>query len=134
MAFTLPLFLVDATGAPAAAAQTGVIFQPWQAWWFLGETGHVIRGSSGLVKEGYRAAPDWLSRITHPLIVFAAIPLSLLAWRRRSDPLLLLALLFVLRCVLDPWNTAYYMLPAILAWSRGRRRASSSARQYWRCR
>ena len=44
-----------------------------------------------------------------------ALPLSLLAWRRRSDPLLLLALLFVLRCVLDPWNTAYYALPAIIA-------------------
>ena len=43
-----------------------------------------------------------------------ALPLSLLAWRRRSDPLLLLALLFLLRCVLDPWNTAYYALPAII--------------------
>ena len=43
------------------------------------------------------------------------MPLSLLAWRRRSDPLLLLALLFMLRCVLDPWNTAYYALPAIIA-------------------
>ena len=43
------------------------------------------------------------------------MPLSLLAWRRRSDPLLLLALLFVLRCALDPWNTDYYALPAILA-------------------
>jgi hypothetical protein len=114
-AFMLPLLLTDTTGAPTAAAHTGVIFQPWQAWWFLGETGHVIRGSSGLAKEGYRAAPGWVSPISHPLIVLLAIPLSLLAWRRRSDPLLLLALLFVVRCVLDPWNTAYYMLPAILA-------------------
>ena len=35
-------------------------------------------------------------------IALVAVPLSLLAWRRRSDPLLLLALLFSLRCVLDP--------------------------------
>jgi hypothetical protein len=114
-AFMLPLLLTDTTGAPAAAAHTGVIFQPWQAWWFLGDTGHVIRGTSGLAKVGYRAAPEWLMPLTHPLIVFMAIPISLLAWRRRADPLLLLSLLFVVRCVIDPWNTAYYMLPAILA-------------------
>ena len=29
--------------------------------------------------------------------------------------MLLLALLFVLRCVLDPWNNDYYALPAIIA-------------------
>ena len=94
---------------------TNEIFQPWQVWWFLGSTGEVIRGADGMVKEGYRAAPGWLSPISHPLIVVVALPLSLLAWRRRSDPLLLLALLFVLRCVLDPWNTDYYALPGILA-------------------
>jgi hypothetical protein len=114
-AFVLPLLVAGATAPSAAAAHTGVIFQPWQVWWFLGGTGEVIRGSSGLVKEGYRAAPDWLSPISHPLIALMAVPLSLLAWRRRSDPLLLLVVLFLLRCVLDPWNTAYYVLPAILA-------------------
>jgi hypothetical protein len=114
-AFVLPVLLAGASAPQTAAAHTGVIFQPWQVWWFLGETGHVIRGSSGLAKEGYRAAPDWLSPISHPLIVFMAVPLSLLAWRRRSDPMLLLVVLFLLRCVLDPWNTSYYVLPAILA-------------------
>jgi hypothetical protein len=102
---------------------TNEIFQPWQVWWFLGSTGEVIRGADGVVKEGYRAAPGWLSPISHPLIVAVALPLSLLAWRRRSDPLLLLALLFLLRCVLDPWNTAYYALPAIIvlvAWEAWR--------------
>ena len=114
-AFVLPLLLTGAaSGQPGAAAQTGSIFQPWQVWWFLGSTGEVIRGADGVVKEGYRAAPGWVSPLSHPLIVGLALPLSLLAWRRRSDPLLLLALLFVLRCVLDPWNTAYYALPAII--------------------
>jgi hypothetical protein len=65
-------------------------------WWFLGSTGEVIRGADGLVKEGYRSTPDWVSPISHPLMVAVALPLSLLASRRRSDPLLLLALLFML--------------------------------------
>ena len=114
-AFVLPLFFTAASGPPAAAGETGAIFQPWQAWWFFGEPGHVIRGTSGLVKEGYRAAPGWVSPISHPLIVLVAVPLTTLAWHRRSDPLLLLVVLFMLRCVLDPWNTDYYALPAIMA-------------------
>ena len=115
-AFVAPLLLAGSpSGHPGAAAGTGVIFQPWQVWWFLGSTGEVIRGGDGLVKEGYRMGPGWVSPISHPLIVALVVPLSLVAWRRRSDPLLLLALLFVLRCVLDPWNTDYYALPAIIA-------------------
>ncbi len=115
-AFVVPVLLASPVAAPTGAAvQTGEIFQPWQVWWFLGSTGEVVRGADGVVKEGYRAAPGWLSPISHPLIVAVALPLSLLAWRRRSDPLALLALLFVLRCVLDPWNTAYYALPAVIA-------------------
>jgi hypothetical protein len=103
------------SATPGAAAQTNEIFQPWQVWWFLGGTGEVIRGGDGLVKEGYRAAPGWLSPVSHPLIAVVAVPLTLLAWRRRSDPLLLLGFLFLLRCMLDPWNTDYYALPAIIA-------------------
>jgi hypothetical protein len=115
-AIMLPLFLTGAPGAqPGAAASTGVIFQPWQVWWALGSPDHVIVGSDNVVKEGYRLGPAWVSAISHPLIVAVALPLSLLAWRRRSDPLLLLSLLFLLRCLLDPWNTSYYVLPAILA-------------------
>ena len=116
LAFVAPLLLAAPPSAsPGGAVHTGGIFQPWQVWWFLGSTGESIRGVDGVIKEGYRAAPLWLSPISHPLIVLVAVPLWLLAWRRRSDPLLLLALLFMLRCVLDPWNTAYYALPAIIA-------------------
>jgi hypothetical protein len=115
-AFTVPFVLAGSAGEHAgAAAQTGTIFQPWQVWWFLGSPDAVIRGGDGLVKEGYRQAPAWLSAFSHPLIVGVAVPLSVLAARRRADPLLLLALLFLLRCLLDPWNTAYYALPAIIA-------------------
>ncbi len=52
--------------------------------------------------------------------------MSVLAWtvlaseperspRCATDALGLLALLFLLRCVLDTWDTSYYMLPCVLA-------------------
>ena len=55
-----------------------------------------------------------------PLIVLlgALLPLGY-AWRRRrarpEDALLLLALLFALRCALDPLTTAYYTAPLLFA-------------------
>lgn len=117
-ALLLPLLLAGAPSVQPGSASgtvTGTIFQPWQVWWALGSPNEVIVGSDNVVKEGYRLAPAWLSPISHPLIVALALPLTLLAWRRRADPLLLLSLLFLLRCLLDPWNTGYYALPAILA-------------------
>ena len=109
------------------ASVTGEIFQPWQLFWMLGEPGHVVLGTDGVPKPGYRVPPAWLSPISHPLIAFLVIPLSLLWARVRGAApraggeqlLALLALLLLLRCVLDPWNTIYYELPfllALLAW------------------
>ncbi len=126
LAVLAPIALAGSpTTLVTSASTTGnVIFQPWQAWWFLGESGHVVIGGGGVPKpDGYRVPPEWLSPITHPLIVFLVVPLSL-AWARvhRAVPrlggeqiLLLLALLFLLRCVLDPWNIVYYELPFLLA-------------------
>jgi hypothetical protein len=103
------------------ASATGTIFQPWQAWWFTGSLGHLIRGGDGLVKVGYRYPPGWLNAIPHPLIVALPVPMTLLWLRRRGaaanrqDLLLLLALVLLARCVLDPWNNIYYSLPFLLA-------------------
>lgn len=110
------------------ATTTGQIFAPWQAFWFLGESGHLVIGGHGIPKPaGYRVPPQWLSPLTHPLIASLVVPLSL-GWARRhrgqarfggEQLLLLLALLLLLRCVLDPWNVVYYELPfvlALLAW------------------
>jgi hypothetical protein len=112
----------------AATSTTGQIFVPWQLFWMVGEAGHVVIGGDGLPKPaGYRVPPGWLSPLTHPLIALLVVPLSLL-WARvrgaapRIDGehvLALLALLLLLRCVLDPWNVVYYELPfllALLAW------------------
>jgi hypothetical protein len=102
----------------------GTIFQPWQVFWWLGEPGQVVLGGDGMPKpDGWRTPPAWLSPLTHPLIAFLVIPASL-AWTRLRgraphDALLLLALLFLARCALDPWNTAYYAIPllfSLVAW------------------
>ena len=130
-----------ASGLRAAATPDSTIFQPWQLWWFFGHHGHVVHGLFGAVKPGYRTAPAWPATISHPLIVAAALPLTLGAWLRLRAPargsgaqretstaaaqaqrstregsaLLLLALLLLLRCMLDTWDIVYYPLPFVLA-------------------
>jgi hypothetical protein len=101
------------------AAATGTIFKPWQVWWFLGARGVTIHEVGGVL-QGFRSPPSWLSSVAHPLIIAVAAPASLL-WRRvrgaaaGEDALLLLALLFGVRQLLDPWDTFYYALPFLLA-------------------
>jgi glycosyl transferase family 87 len=121
-----PFLLAESSqGTMAAAGGTFDMFQPWQIWWPLGEHGHAIYGFFGMAKEGYRQAPSWIGPVTHPLIAALVVPATLL-WRRRHGPkpasadvLLLLALLFLARCVLDAANNSYYHLPfliALVAW------------------
>ena len=65
---------------------------------------------------GLPRGPGWLSPISHPLIVVVAVPLSLLAVAPPLGPAA--AARAPVRCCaasLDPWNTDYYALPAILA-------------------
>jgi Glycosyltransferase family 87 len=116
-------FLASARGT---AAPTSAIFQPWQVWWFLGHHGLAVHGLFGALKPGFRTAPGWVGRVSHPLIVVLSLPLAgLFWWRRRdeappaTDALGLLALLLLLRCMLDTWDVSYYPLPflfALLAW------------------
>jgi hypothetical protein len=126
--FYAPMMLAQLTNhvtlASATATSTGVVFQPWQIWWFLGASGHVVRDTGNVVLVGYRVPPGWLSNVAHPLIVILGLPLTLLAgYRGRraggADALLLLAGLLLMRCVLDPWDTVYYplgFLIALVAW------------------
>ncbi len=131
-----PLTIVSRGGIETSAL--GVppqeIFQPWQLWWLLGSSNHVHAAQGGAARSvpadaplstrpEWRLSPAWLSGVAHPLIVLLALPLTLLAWLRRrrveNVSLRLLALLLLLRCVLDPWDISYYMLPfalALLAW------------------
>ena len=60
-----------------------------------------------------------ISRLSHPLIILLAVPLTLLLWRRGRpgvrQALQLLALLFLARCVLDPMSLDYYHVPSLVS-------------------
>jgi hypothetical protein len=127
-----PLVLAAPDGAGAAqhvAASSANWFYPRQLWWPLGAP-----LPAGVDQPaGSAATPAWLAPLAKPLIVAVALPLALGWWLRagraardRTDALLLLALVLLVRCMLDPWNVIYYELPviaALLAWEveRGHR-------------
>jgi hypothetical protein len=120
-----------AAGASSVAAPTSVIFQPMQVFWFLGHHSASAARVLGAEKHDFRLAPIWIGQLSHPLVIAVGIPLTWLAWparrgaralRAQADPqsrlaraLLLLALLLLLRCMLDTWDNVYYPLPFILA-------------------
>jgi hypothetical protein len=63
--------------------------------------------------------PSALHPVPKLLIVLAPFPLALLLWRRRrvglEDAMGLLALVLLLRCVLDPVSNGYYYAPFLFA-------------------
>lgn len=116
----LPFLIARPGGVQATAratSETPFIFHPQQLFWFLHE--HVRSPVSDAI--GYRG-PGFLRRWAHPLIIVVGAAVSAafaLRLRRRAveptDALALFALLILLRSLLDPWNTIYYAVPAILA-------------------
>lgn len=122
-AAVLAPFLLTASGAVAetvaVATSKSVITKPWQIWWFFGET--TGRDPvTGLASPGHRMPADWAASIGRLVVLAVPLAMSLvaaLAWGRRPrhDALALLALAFLVRCLIDPWNHIYYELPFILA-------------------
>lgn len=127
-----PLALVSSggflAGARSVASTSGPVFQPQQLWWFFGSHGHAVHGLFDSPKPGYRVGPAWASPLSHPLIIAVGAALAAALWlrsrrseRRGAGPLALrdalcaLALVMLLRCVLDTWDSSYYMLPFLLA-------------------
>jgi hypothetical protein len=131
----------------AVASAPSAIFQPWQVWWFFGHHGPLVHGLFGTPKPGYRTPPAWAGLVSHPLILVVGLLLPAALWLQRRlarpaavhrlapatgtgagagagafsrrDALLALALLLLLRCVLDTWDAVYYPIPfvlAVLAW------------------
>ncbi len=126
----LPLLLAGRffTQVGAAATPNDLIFSPWQVWWFLGRHLHHVIAAAPWAT---RLSPAWLTGTAHPLIVASALPLTLLCiWLRHRgsrrpthEAVLLLALLLLLRCALDPWDNWYYPLPllvVLLVWESQR--------------
>jgi len=123
---TLPAFASDVAGFVAvnhqAAATPSTIGRA--TVWFLVAKPHLLHlhhMPAGLPTEfTVYHVPSWVKSLSHPLIVLAPLPFAALVARRggtdaRACALPLLALAFLLRCVLDPVDNAYYHLPLLLA-------------------
>ena len=120
VAAELPFLLAHPAGASGTVttlSTTAHSFHPTQLFWPLRDAiTDPVTGATG-----YRG-PELVHRFSHGGIVLLSVPLSAvfaLRLRRRrvtpSDALALLALLLLLRGLLDPWNSIYYVLPAIFA-------------------
>jgi hypothetical protein len=124
-AILVPFMLAGSSGSAlsVAGSHTGKLFNPWQFWWFLGSHAHPVRDLTGHVRVGYRVPPSWISGMARELIVGITGSLVLAyAWVRRrrtriakNDALLLLTLVLLLRCALDPWDFTYYAVPFLIA-------------------
>ena len=97
-------------------ASASLFFRPQQIWWTL----HLdyLRHLGGAFYE--RAPVVFVARYSRPLTVLSAILLGLAYWLRRrrphpGDALLMLALVMLLRGMLDPWNEIYYQLPFLVS-------------------
>ncbi|HEY1775912.1 MAG TPA: hypothetical protein VGG41_07110 [Solirubrobacteraceae bacterium] len=122
LAFYAPFILASRSlvlgTSRVAPTSTGDLFHPWQVFWFFGTPGHWIPTMAPYIPKGFRLPPAWLGGRPHMLIVGLGVPLTWWALRRRTRPgdaLLLLTLLALLRCWLDPWDIVYYTLPMIFA-------------------
>jgi hypothetical protein len=122
-ALTLPLVAGNLSGFSERthqAAYGGRTVHLWNVLWPLAESEHraISIGDDERVVT-VKAIPQWLAHTMHPLIVALAVPFAAAWWFRRrrtpDDALALLALLFLLRSLLDPVNNAYYHVPFLLS-------------------
>lgn len=121
---TVPVVVGDAQGFYGASRQAGWAGQrvyPFNALWPVAPTDDRVISVAGDVQVvTVRVIPTWLAHVIHPAIVLLSVPLTAAALfvRRRlsaADLFALLALLFLLRCLLDPVDNAYYHVPFLLA-------------------
>jgi hypothetical protein len=105
---------------------------PTSIWFGFGRDVTVLIGANGATTPP-RALPAALGAVSHPLILVSGAALAVGWWRYRrdgaqpEDALLLLALIMLVRCVLDPISNSYYHLPFLMslaAWEGLRRRGA----------
>lgn len=122
---TLPSLAVSPSSfldVQTQAAGTGRVVTPWSAWYpFASPRTAVYEVDGERLVAHLEDAPSLADPVSHPLIVLLALTLPfLVAWRRGlplspADGFALLALLALLRCVLDPVDNLYYHAPLLLA-------------------
>jgi hypothetical protein len=102
-------------------AQTAGFAHAFDLWWPLAHaTRHLAVGTPPLWITSW-SPPPFVAGHAHELIVALSVPLAAVVVRRHGwtpsleTCLALLALLFLLRCVLDPQDLFYYHLPLIVA-------------------
>ncbi|MBA3301001.1 MAG: DUF2029 domain-containing protein [Thermoleophilaceae bacterium] len=119
---TLPLALGNSESFGrnvTLAGNTWTEVRAASAWWPVAERvpRRVFDGVDHTILDE-RRLPLIVGRISHPLIVLLGAALALLWWRRKGDPadaLALLALVMLLRAILDPVNASYYLVPFLLS-------------------
>jgi RsiW-degrading membrane proteinase PrsW (M82 family) len=101
---------------------------PTNIWFGFGHNVPITLGPNGSSTPP-REISHAIGSITHPLILLTAAALALAWWRRGrtanpEDALLLIALIMLARCLLDPLTNSYYHLPflvSLAAWEGLRR-------------
>jgi len=127
LAATLPILAVSVSAFlhAQAALVTGRVLTPgaW-SWLYLLSGSVTLHERGGVVYHGPRMSLT-VESLLHPLIVATAVVVSLvIAWQARraltADRLFAaVALVFLVRCALDPGDQPYYHLPllaTLLAW------------------
>jgi hypothetical protein len=122
LVLTLPLLIGDLTSfyhSSRLAGWAGERVHPFNALWPLAPTEDRVISVAGHTKiVTVHVVPTWFAHLVHPAIVLLSIPFTA-AWvalRRRRDAVdvfALLGLLFLLRCLLDPVDNAYYHVPFV---------------------
>jgi hypothetical protein len=122
--FIGPILIADpghffSTQAAISEPQANRGITPTNVWWPWASVIHAdVTGSTSL--DLTYGLPSALNKLAHPLVLVVAIALPLLFWRRRpdrrpEDALALLALIFLLRCMLDPLTYSYHHAPFLIA-------------------
>jgi RsiW-degrading membrane proteinase PrsW (M82 family) len=101
---------------------------PTNVWFGFGHNVPIVLGANGSATPP-REVPHAIGSLTHPLILVVGAALALAWWPRRKtahpeDALLLIALIMLSRCLLDPLTNSYYHLPflvSLAAWEGLRR-------------
>jgi hypothetical protein len=104
-----------------SAASGGRIGSIWSGWYAATPEVALHLNGTGLTAHVHRL-PAWLAPLTHPLVALLAFALPLAIWLRSgrfrlsgAEAMALLALLSLLRCVLDPHDNLYYHVPLLFA-------------------
>jgi hypothetical protein len=96
-------------GGAAGSLGSGAsgIFYPQQLWWWLGPSPWLsVHAHEFIVALSVACAAGWVLRTRRS---------SLSEPQRMREGMLLLALVLLLRCALDPWNNIYYSVPFLMS-------------------